>query len=78
MPNGKPGDHPVTDVIDYERDVFGAEIDELIREVAAVAQMRAFGDLTQLIFDAEVTPTLRPQLRRELQALLSRLEAAGR
>lgn len=35
MPNGRPGDHPVTDIV-QGRAVFGDEADGLIREVVAM------------------------------------------
>lgn len=34
MPNGKPGDHPLTDVLVHDADVFTPEIDHLVREEA--------------------------------------------
>ncbi|MDJ0976665.1 MAG: hypothetical protein QNJ98_19570 [Planctomycetota bacterium] len=35
MPNGKPGDHPYTDVVLHGIDVFGPPIDDLLRRAAA-------------------------------------------
>lgn len=34
MPAGGPGDHPVSDIVDYGRRVFSPEADELVREIA--------------------------------------------
>jgi hypothetical protein len=34
MANGKPGDHPVNDIIDYRLPVLSPEVDDLIRRVA--------------------------------------------
>ena len=34
MPNGKIGDHPLSDIIVHEESVFGGRIDGLIRELA--------------------------------------------
>ena len=36
MPNGRPGDHPLTDVLHHGLSVFGDEADGLIREIAAL------------------------------------------
>ena len=36
MPNGIPGDNPITDVTVWNREVFGPETDALIREIAGV------------------------------------------
>lgn len=33
MPNGKPGDHPITDIMAHHMEVFGPACDELIREI---------------------------------------------
>lgn len=33
MPNGKPGDHPLTDILVHGLDVFGPRADALIREI---------------------------------------------
>lgn len=33
MPNGKPGDHPLTDITVHHLEVFGEACDDLIREI---------------------------------------------
>jgi hypothetical protein len=37
MPNGKPGDHPLTDILAHGAEVYGREADDLIRRIAACA-----------------------------------------
>jgi hypothetical protein len=44
MPNGKPGDNPVTDVVVWKRDVFGPETDGLIRQIDAFTTDRMVDD----------------------------------
>ena len=34
MPNGKPGDHPITDILTHRIEVYGAEVDGCIRSLA--------------------------------------------
>ncbi|REK09473.1 MAG: hypothetical protein DWQ37_18760 [Planctomycetota bacterium] len=34
MPTGKPGDHPYTDIVVHGAEVYGSEIDDLVREIA--------------------------------------------
>ncbi len=34
MPNGKPGDHPINDIVDHGLKVFTPEIDALILEIS--------------------------------------------
>lgn len=36
MPNGKPGDNPITDIVHWGREVYGEEIDDLVREIVAL------------------------------------------
>lgn len=36
MPNGRPGDHPVTDIVHHRLPVFTPEADELIRQIVAM------------------------------------------
>jgi hypothetical protein len=38
--NGKPGDHPVTDILVHKHAVYGREADELIRKIAALCSRR--------------------------------------
>jgi len=40
MPNGKPGDHWLTDLVHWNRAVFGEPIDGLLRQVVALGGER--------------------------------------
>lgn len=40
MPNGKPGDHPLTDILLHRRNAYGAEVDDLIRKIAELCSSR--------------------------------------
>lgn len=40
MPNGKPGDHPLTDILIYKRTAYGQEADDLIRKIAELCSRR--------------------------------------
>jgi len=40
MPNGKPGDHPLTDILVHRLKVYGREADELIRKIAELCSRR--------------------------------------
>jgi hypothetical protein len=33
MPNGRPGDHPLTDLFRHNLTVYGEEIDEILRKI---------------------------------------------
>ena len=38
--NGKPGDHPLTDVLAYDLEIYGTEADDLIRKIAKLCSRR--------------------------------------
>jgi hypothetical protein len=38
--NGKPGDHPLTDILSYKLEVYGQEADELIRKIGELTSPR--------------------------------------
>lgn len=40
MANGKPGDHPLTDILNWKTEVFGPEADNLIREIVRLGGER--------------------------------------
>jgi hypothetical protein len=40
MANGKPGDHPLTDILVYGRRVYGREADDLIRKIRDLCSPR--------------------------------------
>lgn len=37
MPNGKPGDHPYTDIVTHGRDVYSPRAAKLVREIAELS-----------------------------------------
>ena len=38
--NGKPGDHPLTDILVHKHQIYGQEADELIRKISALCSRR--------------------------------------
>lgn len=38
--SGKPGDHPLTDILSYRLEVYGHEADDLIRNIAELCSPR--------------------------------------
>ncbi len=44
MVNGKPGDHPLTDILVHELEVYGREADDLIRRIAELSSDRELND----------------------------------
>jgi hypothetical protein len=67
MVNGKPGDSPLTDILSYGIEVYGPDVDRLVREVAALSDdrgLRELGDLLLAHPRAGSAAVLRPRLER--------------
>jgi hypothetical protein len=47
MPNGKPGDHPLTDILVHRRNVYGGEADDLIRKIADLSSQAELNEWWQ-------------------------------
>ncbi|MFV2068183.1 MAG: hypothetical protein ACC645_14520 [Pirellulales bacterium] len=63
MPNGKPGDHPLTDILTHGIGVYGEEADQLIRKISSLCSRNELdawwdekiawsGDLDIVLFEA--------------------------
>ncbi len=48
MPNGKPGDRPLTDILVHKLEVYGAEADELIRRIDSLGGRRELEEWWEL------------------------------
>jgi hypothetical protein len=72
MPNGKIGDHPLTDILSHNRSVFSLEIDRLIRKIAAIEGAQ---ELSKRFNWFSLPP--REELKRELRKILAELEKQG-
>ncbi len=44
MANGKHGDHPLTDILQYGKEVYGPETDDLIRKIDKLASRQELND----------------------------------
>ena len=75
MPNGKPGDHPWTDIIIHQRRVYSATADQLVRDIAEIAtdaEQRALADRLFSEYSEFFNPDV-VRLERELTELRDRL-----
>jgi hypothetical protein len=45
--NGKPGDDPALDIVQYGRSVYSPEVDELVRELSGLMDFRRLQDLLE-------------------------------
>jgi hypothetical protein len=66
MPNGKPGDHPFTDIVVHGQPVYSVRADALVREIARLGGRRLIEDLLFLDYN----PFTRPDPAR-LEAVLA-------
>ncbi len=71
MPNGKPGDHPVTDILVHRLRVFSPEIDALILEIVRLGYREELERAVNLL-----DPPPNAQLESRLKELLERLRSA--
>ena len=49
MPNGKPGDHPYTDIIVHGTDLYSQTVAQLVREISGLADEKTRRDLSDLL-----------------------------
>jgi hypothetical protein len=50
MPNGKPGDHPYTDIVVHKRDVYSQRAADLVREIASLSDEKGRHQLADLLW----------------------------
>lgn len=50
MPNGKPGDHPFTDIVIHGLDVYSSQVAKLVREIAKLASDQERRKLSDLLY----------------------------
>ena len=83
MANGKPGDHPLTDILLHGGSEFGEPVDSFVRDLAATASFeRARDEVADLLL--ELSPMYRSGERdrlaeeafRRLASIRMRLESA--
>jgi hypothetical protein len=67
--NGKPGDHPVTDICVHGYAVFSPKADELVRELMRLGGPQAVYGL----LDDWFSPPSVPDLERQLEAACNQL-----
>jgi hypothetical protein len=77
MPNGKPGDHPLSDILSHGLPTYGPEIDGLIREIDALegpnGTALADPELQEILFRAETDSALLERLRARLLQIRAQL-----
>lgn len=72
MPNGKFGDHPITDIVVHKRSVFSREIDNLIQRIASIEGVQQLDKR----FNWFALPP-KEELKKQLSKILGELEKQG-
>ena len=79
MPNGKPGDHPLTDIHIHHLPIFSRDVDILIEEISALAGRFPEPLANRLLAsDPRFGEGPDSELIRDLQTLRDQLERAAR
>lgn len=78
MAHGKPGDHPLTDILLHRIEVYGSEADEIIRQVAELSSRRELESWweTTIGWSPDQAAVL-PAARKYLQELQQRARDSG-
>jgi hypothetical protein len=71
--SGGPGDHPLTDILNYGLPVYSPETDELVRRIARLLSRDRLYDVMNWW---DVPPL--PEMNQRLRSLLAELEAKAR
>ncbi len=78
MPNGRQGDHPLTDIIVYNLEIYGKEADGLIRKISQLSSSRELEEWWQREIGWNPKPSeILPRARRQYEELVKRAENSG-
>ena len=80
MPNGKQGDHPLTDILHHDLEVYSAKADGLVREIVKLADEKGYRELGDRLY-RDFNPYVNPDvssLELELVELRDRLKKNAR
>jgi hypothetical protein len=72
MPNGKIGDHPLTDILIHHRYVYSERADALIRDIVALGGRDEFADMLLRDYNTFDKPDV-PKLERVLTEIHDQL-----
>lgn len=78
MPNGKPGDHPLTDILIHKATVYGKEADDLIRKIAGLCSRRELDEWWQseIGWKPDGSSVLR-KVQKQFDELMRRAKESG-
>ncbi len=76
MPNGKPGDHPLTDIVVHRLRVYSPAVDRLVHDIVELGGREEIADLLLLEFNNLDHPDL-TRLEAILRPIRDRLRQTG-
>jgi alpha-amylase/alpha-mannosidase (GH57 family) len=78
MPNGKPGDHPLTDIFVHKLETYGREADELILKIGRLCTQRELDEWWEREIGWSDDPILAlRKARARYKELLKRAQEGG-
>jgi hypothetical protein len=78
MPNGKPGDHPLTDILVFKIETYGPEADEAIRNVSELSSRRELYEWwTEKIGDSTDQELILHEAQQRFMELIQRSSQSG-
>ncbi len=66
MPNGRPGDHPLSDLIHHNIPLYGGEIDKLIKTIARKGKEEQLAKIQW--YDRKDLDTFKEELKRIIKS----------
>lgn len=78
MPNGRPGDHPLTDIFVHDLNVYGKEADDYIRKIRRLSSSRELDEwwTKEINLNCEKAEVL-VKAKQRYQELLQRAKTSG-
>lgn len=78
MPNGKPGDHPYTDIVVHGLRVYSESVDRLVREVDELSDERGRRELSEILLSEYSSQADITKLERVLTQRRDELRSAAK
>lgn len=78
MAAGGPGDHPLTDILNFNLDVYNIECDELIRQISKFVSRNKLYEMFDWFDNFSATENQLKELERNLTQKLEEFKAEAR
>lgn len=74
MPAGGPGEHPLTDIVNFNLEVYNKECDELIREISKLVSKNQLYEMFDWLDNFSVTESQLKNFEIELKEKLEQIK----